>query len=676
MEFGDPQSDTLWNTNRLLSDLERKLSIVSNTSSSSNQTQHSQSSSVIVDKNHSGIGKQNIQSSVLQYIKANENEFSPNELYKERQHKFLTKFGKSYNDDSTLTKINHMHASAISGNELSEDENRGKVDGDIHDYECNDVHDHEIDYDYDDDDEDDTYVEGEQEESDGIFYKDDDEDLMLPESPRLPPREIDPGKLYGLYDFSGPDPLHCTLTRDEPVYLINDQDNYWWLIKKLSKDERKEVCRSRKENNTFDNEDPFVDYEYGKIGFVPAECLETYGERLARLNCFKNEELERGSKENLNETSADGEYHTPRAKGECRTMNFSQESIPITGLVRCNTRTNKSVTFEDLGILDLYEDDDDNGDNEENGFCRHYLNISHDELQTLPVPQNDEDKTSEVLSDVYPSEMPLFVNKNNDKGVSKKSITPQEPEEELGTNENNPIIIEVNDDDDDDVIFRNPYSEFTKPPSLHLGQPDNLSIGSYSPDTPPSAQQSTFPDREPHGKEPLEGTNSSIKRSFVLDSLNSYTSGSQETSLNDQDSYNEQANFLQGFETSRSNSSVRYDDESVEVYDLDEYEAHVHDKAPTDKFSDAKKDDDDDGNDDFYYDDFYYFNGNENDDDSEVDVTFTPFTSTNSLSNGLTLSNSELTEKRKSKPVHDMFVPVLGKFDLLAEKLSRLDDLI
>lgn len=35
------------------------------------------------------------------------------------------------------------------------------------------------------------------------------------------------------------------------------------------------------------------DEEDGKIGFVPAECLETHGERLARLNCFKNEELEK-----------------------------------------------------------------------------------------------------------------------------------------------------------------------------------------------------------------------------------------------------------------------------------------------------------------------------------------------------------------------------------------------
>ncbi|ODQ79866.1 hypothetical protein BABINDRAFT_161544 [Babjeviella inositovora NRRL Y-12698] len=93
----------------------------------------------------------------------------------------------------------------------------------------------------------------------------DSDDYMLQSPPRSPPRELDPDKLYALYDFSGPDPLHCNIARDEPVKLINDEDNYWWLVRRLS-----------------DN----------KVGFAPAEVLETYGERLARLNCWKNEEIE------------------------------------------------------------------------------------------------------------------------------------------------------------------------------------------------------------------------------------------------------------------------------------------------------------------------------------------------------------------------------------------------
>lgn len=99
---------------------------------------------------------------------------------------------------------------------------------------------------------------------------DDPFDDALLEPPLLPPRELHPGRLYALYEFSGPDPSQCDLEYDDAVVLLNDDDSYWWLIKKV-KD--------------------------GKIGFAPAECLETPGERLARLNCWKNEELERVTKE-------------------------------------------------------------------------------------------------------------------------------------------------------------------------------------------------------------------------------------------------------------------------------------------------------------------------------------------------------------------------------------------
>lgn len=108
-----------------------------------------------------------------------------------------------------------------------------------------------------------------------IEEDDNDEDpfeneLLLQDPPLSPPKELHPGRLYALYEFSGPDPSQCDLEYDDAVILLNDDDSYWWLIKKV-KD--------------------------GKIGFAPAECLETPGERLARLNCWKNEELERIAKE-------------------------------------------------------------------------------------------------------------------------------------------------------------------------------------------------------------------------------------------------------------------------------------------------------------------------------------------------------------------------------------------
>ncbi|KAH3678308.1 hypothetical protein WICMUC_001589 [Wickerhamomyces mucosus] len=97
---------------------------------------------------------------------------------------------------------------------------------------------------------------------------DDDDDFndYVIEPPLPPPKELDPNKLYALYEFHGDDPSHCELERDDALFLLSDQDNYWWLV-------RKEID--------------------GKVGFAPAECLETYDERLARLNCWKNEELEK-----------------------------------------------------------------------------------------------------------------------------------------------------------------------------------------------------------------------------------------------------------------------------------------------------------------------------------------------------------------------------------------------
>ena len=50
------------------------------------------------------------------------------------------------------------------------------------------------------------------------------------------------------------------------------------------------------------------------------------------------------------------------------------------------------------------------------------------------------------------------------------------------------------------------------------------------------------------------------------------------------------------------------------------------------------------------------------------DDNITPLTSMNSL--------TPIEERRKLKPVHEMFMPILGKFDELAEKLAELDDIL
>lgn len=392
---------TLESTNRLLGDLERQLSISLN---SSNQT-HQSHGSVVVDPAMAGLAKQSVQSSVLQYIKESDGGFDANQVYADR----VTRFPRAYSPD---------HAS---GDNASPDNNNIKS-SDIDNDSASEYSGSDYGYDYYEnvdnfDDNDDDY--------DYDFDEDPDDLLLPPSPPRSPPREMDPSKLYGLYDFSGPDPLHCTLLRDEPVYLINDQDNYWWLIKKLSKAERVELASA---SNPADRAFSYIshsDNEDGKIGFVPAECLETYVERLARLNCFKNEELEKSSRDDL-----------PLSSESVVLPTAPEESLPVlgrkgsilkkTGLLRLH---NKLVTFENLRRVNL----DDSSDSEPFRLTDECYNVSHEDIHRDNsdhelVDDRSSENHSEVISDVYPAEMPLLINKSSRKNPSPSILAPGEPQ--------------------------------------------------------------------------------------------------------------------------------------------------------------------------------------------------------------------------------------------------------
>lgn len=613
-------SSTLENTNRLLSDLERKLSFVS--TASSNQTQQSQGSSVIINKS----GKQNVQSSVLQYMKNDDDHFNPNDLFQERQQKFLTKFGKHYNDDNSRMLLpsetspnNWIHGKidiidvddpvGISDEDMETftyENRKDEVNGD----ESNaDEEKHEM-FGKENEmfDKDEMFDTNENKEGDDKVNEDDfyDEDILLPPSPpRSPPREIDPGKLYGLYDFSGPDPSHCTLSREEPVFLINDLDNYWWLIRKMTKLER--ILHSKKTRVYHDDDDgqdhenhDISDDEDGKIGFVPAECLETYGERLARLNCFKNEELERTSRDNIIETSSHDDISTdtfdiglidlahPINYHSVSQIFNSQDLIVSRGnsMNKSNSllrrigskKNNKSVTFESLAELGLNEEENPDHqddieyirDQQKKGFSHTFYDVAHDEIsKEKNVP---EERISEVLSDIYPNETPLVINKNSKSKSKTKSLTssltsprspiPSQPPPPAPSQDapNSPLArIEplqpqspsLNSPSLKSPSLKSPslqssafakaksYSPqldsdlFTKP-QAQSNQFDSESIGSFSPDTPPTRKPHTFQLLTPTGDDEddenlgISNNLTHLRRSVILDRLNQMTSDIQE----------------------------------------------------------------------------------------------------------------------------------------------------
>ncbi|EGW33303.1 uncharacterized protein SPAPADRAFT_66281 [Spathaspora passalidarum NRRL Y-27907] len=671
-------NNTLESTNKLLHDLERKLAPFSPTASVSS-SQYTQTDSVVHNPNHAGLGKSTISSSVLQYIINNDDDdeedatkrihnniFDPNELFNERNNKFMTKFGKGYNDDKVhqqrkLTRKNSLKVNqdrlvkkssdaSLNGHIVNDNTSVRSMEA-IHVDNIDDDEDEDEDYisesnnDDDDDDYDDSDLDSRNDEDTEDFEPstpelniekliDEDieteqgdeeenlEDLYLPPSPpRSPPREIDPNKLYGLYDFSGPDPSHCTLQRDEPVHLINDEDNYWWLIRKLTKQER--IERGLQEKG--EDQEVVTDEEDGKVGFVPAECLETYGERLARLNCFKNEELE---KKELPLESVEG--------GETEEGDNSVDSLSS----RQNKKCNKSVTFESLGEI---TDDDDDEENEEDTLRRPpgFGYFIHDKI-TQDEDKSDE-KQSEILSDIFP-ETPLNLPKHK-RSSDKK-----------------PDKLNIADDAFEEL--------FIQPKRASLNTLDEISIGSYSPDTPSKKE------------EPEEDDNSSLTRSIILDRLRKVTSDIQEQ--------------MDQTDTRSKEHIPEVEPRKEPIYSENPYQRTARQYSGTSpEYTQPDSDNNTsileephDGGDEQLSPNLQSLPTPENSSShlslhkskkesidattssSLEDLIITPSTSVNSSSNDIK------NERRKSKPVHEMFMPILGKFDELAEKLAELDDIL
>ncbi|KAI5963277.1 BUD14 [Candida pseudojiufengensis] len=349
--------------------------------------------------------------------------------------------------------------------------------------------------------------------------EEDDEDLMMTLSPpRSPPSELDPEKLYGLYDFSGPDPSHCSLSRDEPVHLVNDEDNYWWLIKKLTKIERIERTKSSDENlMKFKNIDELSsDEEDGKIGFVPAECLETHGERLARLNCFKNEEIEKNY-------STDENNLTFKKKSSVK----SSKSVTFVNLKEMEENESekddhsKQINGDDQDV-DEVEDNEKDEDKDEDSIrikidniystmddqeIRENLDQFNIESPDLKISKSNEQET---LSDVYPLETPLIINK---KSLNKSPVQPT-TNSTTSTKMTTPILQQTNKFNES--LYQKP-NKFSNYDAF-----DEVSIGSFSPDTPLELKSPKFRDINDVNRSP------NLRRSIILDRLTKVTSDIEE----------------------------------------------------------------------------------------------------------------------------------------------------
>jgi hypothetical protein len=110
---------------------------------------------------------------------------------------------------------------------------------------------------YGTDDEEHSMLEEDSEAEDGEDFIDEDGSSTL----SIPNESIDFDMVYALHSFAATVEGQANVVKGDSLYLMDDSNSYWWLVRVLKTQE---------------------------VGYIPAENIETPFERLARLNKHRN----------------------------------------------------------------------------------------------------------------------------------------------------------------------------------------------------------------------------------------------------------------------------------------------------------------------------------------------------------------------------------------------------
>ena len=110
---------------------------------------------------------------------------------------------------------------------------------------------------YGTDDEEHSVLEDDSAAEDGEEYMEDDMSSTL----SIPNESIYFDMVYAFHSFAATVEGQANVVKGDSLYLIDDTNSYWWLVRILKTQE---------------------------VGYIPAENIETPFERLARLNKHRN----------------------------------------------------------------------------------------------------------------------------------------------------------------------------------------------------------------------------------------------------------------------------------------------------------------------------------------------------------------------------------------------------
>lgn len=128
--------------------------------------------------------------------------------------------------------------------------------GEIHADDSQNLQAHADALNYGTDDEEHSMLEDESEQEENEEYIDDGSSTLS-----IPNESIDFDMVYALHSFAATVEGQANVVKGDSLYLMDDSNSYWWLVRVLKTQE---------------------------VGYIPAENIETPFERLARLNKHRN----------------------------------------------------------------------------------------------------------------------------------------------------------------------------------------------------------------------------------------------------------------------------------------------------------------------------------------------------------------------------------------------------
>ncbi|BFZ64338.1 protein phosphatase regulator [Saitoella coloradoensis] len=205
---------------------------------------------------------------------------------------------------------------------------------------------------------------------------DSDDAGALSSSPSIPDSDIDFDYMYALHTFLPTVEGQAHSQKGDVLVLLDDSNSYWWLVR---------VVRD------------------GSVGYLPAEHVETPGERMARLNKYRNVDVGRGRLEDHPiATGAKGPFRSFSRKVRRATSGKKSRNVEF-GPVKYVQHPGWNPEWGEPSSDEESEDEDQIAEEQ----VREQMRTATDTVKATPINGAEPPRTSTLFRDVDTAETQL-----------------------------------------------------------------------------------------------------------------------------------------------------------------------------------------------------------------------------------------------------------------------------